>query len=321
MTLYLTSSSLERVNACPGSLVIGGYPDQGIEAENGTRNHVKAEMGDLHPKLKALMDVGEPFIKREAAFVLDTKARRVRSCEGFRAYGHLSPHEIGTSPDWIGRTSDWGVRIIDFKSRKRVTHPRENLQIITQAVAVFETYGCNFVEAGLGYLDDGYYDSYEFSRFELPGMWAKLEEIVRKANAAKATQLQTGEHCQYCRALMVCPAQKQALTVLMTDGEAMEAAVATMPDAQVAKIHTTLLAAEKLLSRVDKAIRARARAAPVDLGNGKELRLVECTRNGFDADLAKEDLKKAGQDLAKYIKTSSYDQIRTVTKQGIAKKE
>lgn len=313
--MRLTSSSLERVDACPASVVLGGYPDQGIEAEHGKRNHVDAENGEVHPELKTLMDT-MAAVEQETAFVVDTKHRRVVRTGKARRYGYMQKHDIGTTPDWIGVIADKPshVRIIDFKSRRRVTHPRENLQIITQAVAVFETYGCNYVEAGLGYLDNGFYDSYEFSRFELPGMWARLEEVVRKANSAKPTQLQTGSHCEYCPSLLVCPAQRQAMQALVKDGDAIETALETMPAEKVASVYTQLIAAEKILERVRKAATRRIKREPIDMPNGKVLRMVESSTKKTDWEGLAFELEQHGKTLNDFQSRTFFTKLMITNK-------
>jgi len=304
---WQTSSNLERVDTCPASVVLPGVPHQGIEADHGTRNHDKAEHGMLPTKLAALVDECTDQA-REIAYVLDVKLRKVvRVRESARDYGELAKWEIGTTPDFIGRLNATTYRVRDWKSSKLVTTPRQNPQLISQALAVFSYFGAAVVDAGFGYLSHDMDDACTWTAFEVPELWDRLERILVRGHNAKPDQLKTSSQCDYCRCLTTCPAKSAEVKSLATTfGVDIEASIDAMPAEQVGELYVKLKTFEKLVGRADEAVKARARREPLPLGGGKILRLIECEgRKSLDRERVAEFIASHGEDIDSFQKVGN----------------
>lgn len=307
---WRTSSNLERVEICPGSVVIPGYSHSGVESAQGTRNHDKAERGDLPPRLKTLT-LECSNAEREVSFVLDVKKRAVvRSSPRARDYGELADWELGTTPDFFGELAQlraWRVR--DWKSRKIVTTPKQNPQIISQALAIFAAKGAAIVDAGLGYLANDQDDPYTFTVFDVPDMWRRLELILTLGHRAKPEQIHESEQCTYCHCLTTCPAKRAALVQL---GVEMPTDLDHMPAEKIGQMHNMIVSLEKIIDRAKELVKARARREPIPVGGGKVLQLVESSRRSLDQDRMRAFIEESGADVKEFEKVTTYMQLREV---------
>lgn len=306
----LTSSMLERADACPASLVLPSYPHSGPEAARGTRNHAKAENHEtLPPTLYALVNELHNW-RVEVPYVLDVKSRTARQCEGgARSYGELGEWDIGTTPDVIGVVRDRHWRVRDWKSRKLVTVPRDNLQVISQALAIFTVHGAHSVDAGIGYLSSGEDDPHTFTAFDVPDMWERMRKLVERARAARPDQIREGDHCTYCPALTTCPAKRALATAFGVD---IEATIDGLPIEAVGALRAKVESFKKLIDRADGAIKARAAREPIPLGGGKVLRLVESHRTSLNQELVKAYLVERGEDVTQFEKRSEFTMLKEV---------
>jgi len=306
----LTSSMLERASECPASLVLPQYPHTGIEAAHGTKNHAKAEKELPFGLSHLVADLTER--ENEAAYVLDVKNETARKCEpGARNYGELDEWEIGTTPDLVGRIAGSHWRVRDWKSRKLVTVPRDNLQVISQVLAVFSVHRAAVVDAGIGYLSSGEDDPHTFSAFDVGDLWAKLRRVVQRAVGATPDQIREGDWCTYCPALSACPAKKALATAFGVD---IEGTIDGLPIEAVGVLRAKVESFKRLIDRADEAIKARAKRGPIPLGGGKVLRLVECAgRKSLDQDKVKAFLIANGEDVENYMKRGNdFPQLKEV---------
>lgn len=308
---WRTSSNLERVEICPASVVLPGYPHSGVDSAYGTKNHDKAERGDLPPRLLAMtLECVPETVRREVSIVLDVKRRVVaRVSDGARKYGELAEWEIGTTPDFFGELSPKRWRVRDWKSRQLVTTPSQNPQIISQALAIFATREAAIVDAGLGYLAHDTEDAHTFTVFDVPSMWDRLERILTRGNGAKPDQIHESGQCNYCRALTVCPAKRAAIVQL---GIELPTDLDHVPIEKVGEFHNALIAVEKIVERGRELVSARAKREPVPVGGGKVLQLVESSRRSLDAERTKAFIVEQGREVKDFEKVSTFTQLRTV---------
>lgn len=299
----LSASGLERVEHCPASVVLPQMPHTGDDALQGTHNHVEAET-TTPEKLRHLVE-GLTDIERETSYVLDTASRTVTKTGTNRNYGERGPDTIGVTLDVAGRFDRDTWRVIDWKSRKRVTHARENVQLITQALAIFVEHKATFVEVCIGYLDNGEVDTHTWSIYDIPAMWVKLRRIVERAKAATVEQVHSGPWCDYCPALVSCPRQR-ALAVSFGMPEDLDA----MPPEKVGELYAIIGPLEKRIDQAKKLINNYARRRPVPLPDGKELALVECTRQNIDGKAAIARLEEHGIFTGDLRGTTTFTQLR-----------
>lgn len=314
----ITASALERVAECAASVALPQTPYTGPEAVRGTDNHEQAEAGVLHPRLARF--VGELHdLQHEVSFVLDTKARTVRTSGVRRAYGHLSPHEIGTTPDVIGvcggDKGDVAVAL-DYKSHRRVTRAERNWQVRSHALAASSLLGGEIkrVWAGIGYLDTGDLDIAEFSPVSLGAAWVDLHEVcdrVERVRHLPVEQLtpRRGPWCEYCPALLSCPAQKTALASFMRQADISEAVANATPE-QIDELRTMLRTFEQLSKQATDALRMRVAREPIPLPNGKVLRLIEITQSRLSTGKMQARLSELGENLDDYKISSTYTKLQ-----------
>lgn len=275
----LSASKVERVANCTASAILPSYPHTGKLAIAGTERH--ADIEEERTPLPG--DLELPGMEHEVAYLIDPRQRTVvRIGAGMpRKYGVGRPwYTVGTTLD-IEHVEPERALAVDVKSRKRVTAARRNWQVRLQALALYETYK-RPVTSGLLYLDNGEKDFHDFSRFDHAATWTDLDAVIAGIEAAigKTPKPHIGPWCEYCTAVLVCPAVNQALMGMMEmklkcDGTDEFEGV---PAADVAKLHPTLKAIKAKYERMWQALRFRAKIEDLPLGNGRHLRMVEDKR-------------------------------------------
>lgn len=299
----LSASGLERVEACPASVALPQMPHTSEDALQGTHNHVEAET-TTPEKLRHLVD-GLSEVERETSYVLDTRRRTSKLTGRNREYGERGPDTVGVTLDVAGRVDMDAWRVIDWKSRKRVTHARDNIQLVCQALAIFQQHNAVFVEVCIGYLDNGEVDKHTFSVFDRPAMWDRLRRIVAKAKEAKPTDVHSGPWCDYCPALVSCPRQRALATSF-----GMPDDLESMTPEKVGELYAILGPLEKRIDQAKKLVNNYARSRPVPLPDGKELALVECHRSNVDGKAAIARLQEHGLFTGDLTGTTTFTQLR-----------
>lgn len=316
--MNISSSQLERLDACPASAALKSYPHQHIGAVIGTENHAKAEAGEsLHEKIKAYVD-GLSSVEWERLFIIDTSARSVESLPvgQSRTGRDLGPSQISVRMDVMAN----GVTL-DLKSRKRVTAASRNLQVKAQAV-VAATIQQQPVRAGIGYLDNGWIDMASFGPIEIAAAWADLRSVCAKVEKVRRLPLadltfQRGEHCETCNAILVCPAQTVALQTfrerIPATDEEITALVSSMPDEEIVSLLETWKQVSRRGEQFEAAVRMRAEVAPIKDGHGKQYEMRECKgRPSTDWQGLEEFVSSHGRSLSDFQTRNSYKKLMKV---------
>lgn len=299
----LSASGLERVEHCPASVVLPQMPHTGEDALAGTHNHVEAET-TTPEKLRHLV-AGLTDVERETSYVLDTHKRTSNLTGHNREYGERGPDTVGVTLDVAGRLPNNIWRVIDWKTRKRVTHARDNIQLVCQALAIFYAHNAFEVEVAIGYLDNGEVDRHTWSLYDIPAMWDRVRRIVQRAKDAQPDQVHSGPWCDYCPALVSCPRQR-ALATSFGMPEDLE----SMSPEKVGELYAILGPLEKRIDQAKKLVNNYARSRPVPLPDGKELALVECTRSNVDGKGAIARLEEHGLFTGDLRGTTTFTQLR-----------
>lgn len=286
--MSLSSSSLERVAACPASTRLPQHRFTGDDAKYGTRNHDEVEAGTK--QVRALE--GVTISETEPSYVIDVKKRTVTQTGHHRQYGELGEWQIGTTPDLVGLRSDNTLIVRDYKSRKRVESAATNLQVRTQVLAVATVAKASSVNAGLIYLNDGEEDLADFGLVDFSAIWADLTSICQRIDEIKSLPLEqlkfnAGSHCTYCDGLLVCPTQRAMVKVFSSQTEVLTqedltAKFMAMTDEQIEIADDQIHIIDRMLEMAKSARFARLEVGPVKLKGGKYLKLVSSSNKRTD---------------------------------------
>lgn len=166
--------------------------------------------------------------------------------------------------------------------------------------------------AGLVYLDNWEQDVVPFDLFELDNIATEVAAIMTAATNVEVTQQpHLGPWCEYCPAQVECPSKSRQLVSVVKLLRSDEAeAISAMPDEKVGDLYAQLATFEDRVKLAMKIIRDRARRYPIPVGNGKELRAIECESQKVDMGKCESLLKQNGIPVPVY--TSSYVQVRIV---------
>lgn len=236
----LSASGSHRWMACPGSIrMCEGVPKKSsIYADEGTAYHMLGEMTLKSPSRQASSFLGMSLGVHDHKFVVDEEMVETVQVyvdavvEALMAAGKgaelriehkfdldwLYPGLFGTNDALVGEA--YGVlHIFDLKAGRGVAVEAErNSQLMYYALGA--AYGDDYVEAELIIVQPrAIHPDGPTRRWKIPTTdlmrWAR--EVLLPA--AKATEdpnapLAVGDHCRFCDALAICPAQHEhALTV------------------------------------------------------------------------------------------------------------
>jgi hypothetical protein len=322
-----SGSSLERAVNCPAAFALPRAGHTGEAAIRGTENHDKIEGGlSLGGDLSHLPDVvrkamdGALSVDVEVAFAIDIEKETVRVIGQRlgRNYGPLTDSEIPLTLDAI-ITKRSGVEVWDWKSRKRVTASKHNLQLRAGAVAVMKTRGVSEVLAALGYLDNSESDEATVDSFDEAAFFADMRAAMNKIGAARTLvasggtpEVHSGPWCDYCPAMAYCPAHTRLALNMLGELEDIKGKVAFMTVEQVSKAWDIKKRLESMLETVDESLRLRISQEFIPRANGKRLALVDCKRTSDDTKRMKDRLVELGEDLNAYRRTVEYTQVKEI---------
>jgi hypothetical protein len=322
-----TASTLERDSKCPANRALPVVQRTTEEAIGGTANHTKIEGGlevggDIShlPRVVQSAMEGATAVHVEAAFAINVDTGFVRFI-GYsigRNYGPLSTKEIALTVDAIIIRPD-GTWVWDWKSRKRVTSAKENLQLRAGGVAVLKWLGLSSVNVALGYLDDGEKDEATVDVFDAEAFFEAMQAMHRRiglareaVEAGRPPMVHQGSWCDYCPALPYCPAHARLALTMIAELDHINNQIAMWTPEQAGLAWTKVKQIQSLAERVEESIKLRARQSVVPLPGGKRLALVPSSRTSPDGKRALAKLQELGVDTSDYQKTSYFDVVREV---------
>jgi hypothetical protein len=219
----------------------------------------------------------------------------------------LRPNEIPGTIDVLGLSADGEATIpADYKTGwSRVTRARDNLQLGFAAVASTEVYGRARADGAILYVREDaepYFDVARLETFELVSMKERIVDVgrrimrARKAFAThdpdtgevnKKPRLVVGKHCRYCPVLMVCPANGALARRFMADARdtTEDLKKGLVDNAAAALLYRRLVALKAAVDNVLGIVHARAKNAPISLGNGLVLGEVVTMKDSLNPDV------------------------------------
>lgn len=213
----------------------------------------------------------------------------------YEQHGADRSMEITGSADFVGQRDAETLVVLDYKSGRR-TAAEQSWQLRWLAMVFAELYGARKVVAGLGFLRGSriFWDWVELDALSFAATRAAMRRMVNAimtATKAEQPMLREGSYCFFCPAWKRCAA-KVGLIREMGNGIAIEGQTLTglvelpagqrlneeglreVNDAVVASLFLKVERWEAALKRVRAEAEAYAARRPIDLGDGRTLRLA-----------------------------------------------
>lgn len=226
-----SSSSLERLELCPGSLAQSfGIEGNTDASERGTRLHGYMEELFKTGTITGFISDDDVAVVTDTfdkllGFIGDTFNRDGTTAGGGRWYSEVkvkvpSPNadEAGTLDLFIDY-EDHGV-LIDFKFGGHfVQHPKWNPQMRDYTVGCWDRFGRKPIDVAVIQPSAGDYalNGYTFDPTEYDALRETNYAIRHDAYSAKADALYPGPACTFCAAKNTCPARQLAFARMAKD--------------------------------------------------------------------------------------------------------
>lgn len=314
--MKITGSALERLERCPASGVLRGANSTTEASLIGTANHLREELaidgdGEMSPVVRKAVEDSD-IRQTEVAYAINLVSGSVRilGLKLGRNYGTLGQDEIALTVDLVCLDTR---AVWDWKSRKRVTHVRDNPQLLAAAYAAATANGWDSVHVGIGYLNDNESDEATLDSLDIAAILPRLQRIragIARAKEDVEAKLATGPWCDYCPSFAWCPAQTRLARAMAGELDDMLGQVAMWTPEQCGVSWERLKRIEDIADRVKAAVRTRVKREFIPLPDGKRLAMVESSRTSPDAKAMAARLRELGEDPDKYTKTSRFTAMR-----------
>jgi len=274
----------------------------GEPADRGHAIHLFLENGTVTPGYEA--DCGEVDVDaarpkshgidlREPTYVFDPATRAVRHLGS-----SLGRNYSACPKGWIPITLDrvWvkadGVYVVDDYKTGREAPDVETLQLALGAYCVSRIYDVDEVEVNIVHLDgsDVYRNSRAYDSIDMADIARRVSDIARRVERDRAIvaaggvpDVRTGPQCRYCAAKGSCPSTTALARHVLSDGEAVLAAVTAMGPVQVGEAWERLQRAKLFVEALERALKFRVETdGAVPLPNGKTLKPINVVRRSID---------------------------------------
>lgn len=298
-----SGSQLKRALACPASLHLPQVTLPPSEAAGrGTWIHRYLELlytgHSQADALKVLSEGCPPEIVDECQSIVlpslptvqwecekaiaydisDRTARWLGNSIG-RNYGELGTFEVPLTLDMTAVTADC-VYVLDWKTgHAELGPPREHPQLLAGALAMAKLHDRHHARVAFGYVrQNGEIHVTEWAEldiFDLEDFGETLRDLQMRSASVAATIAQgktpdvtMGGHCDYCPAFHSCPGQTSLVRSI--PGLAKNDS-GSLTRGQMGEAWVKIRSARKLLSQMERTIRAEAAREPIPLPNGKTL--------------------------------------------------
>lgn len=291
-----TASSLWLAELCPASHVLPQVRAKSAGQAFGSAVHKYAELAPQVGKDEALAAIPEemrercgeldpallPVGNREVPIEYDLEHGEARLLDVTdRAYPNRDGCVYGTIDVLqIQRQSVW-----DYKSGWPGP-ANESLQLA--ALGLFAARALRWDEVTVGHLRiNGELLRLDFHLvigIELAAAHARIKSILARYEAARSQEIPDvypGNHCAMCPAMPACPATT-AMIRQVSEAMAEESRIAAMVEADPVGAWTFLERAGDALDRLRSELKRRASMTPIDLGNGKQLRILDVEKKTID---------------------------------------
>jgi len=276
----ISSSKLELVAVCPGSITLpwrdspNAYSEAGNERHAGDEEAINA--GDIPEEYESRWP-GLTW-RAEVAYVYDisTDTSRFVGCGIGRDYGERGPFEVPGTIDAEGRGPGVLV-VVDRKGFERQEPAARHRQVRFLALAAARHQPADRITVAirpeLGPMDIDELDPV----FDLDVVAHEVKQLVldsarvrTEAKHGKAPVFVTGRHCRWCPAFDDCPKQKELKALVVRDEEDPELALSTFVDDESAAEVLQLWKRIGILhKRIGERLYRHAAVRPIPVGPGR----------------------------------------------------
>jgi len=246
-----------------------------------------------------------------------------------RKYKDIDPAEFYGTSDVVGIFENH-VEIWDWKVGfgGHLTAPEHNLQLKFYALAAARAHGK--LEARVGLIkinEEGDITRLDHSLGELDLLMVESELRDIATNVRKAQRQQVdrgvpdvveGPHCKNCPAQLHCPARLGLLQKVF--GLDVQTIAKTLSTKAKAEAYQKASAIRDIAEQIIKAVKDSVHEEPVDIGNGRTLKLVNVQNKVIDSDANKviDALKEEfGDEVARNVVFNSLDLTQTAIKKAL----
>jgi hypothetical protein len=242
-----------------------------------------------------------------------------------RAYPPVASTVMVGTIDLVAVSADGETAVVvDYKTGSRpVTRAANNPQLLFAAVCAARVLGKSSALAGVCYVaEDGTprYDWAELDGFALDEAAMRLTTLGQRILSARETKeftLHLGEHCRYCPALHVCPAQLGMVRqMVLSPRDGLEELSRLFTPEKAAEAYQRIKGVKEAVKRAEAALYAYAATTSFPLGDGYALGMTESTRETVDGGVARDVLaSRYGQDIAD--KAVTYETSKAAIKRAL----
>lgn len=251
-------SALARRIACPASSrleAISPPSEGGEDAHEGTRLH-EAVAAALRGGVSTEPAVDECLAYAHSTGNMDEARVYVEELVSVHAEdgAELTRGTADLILAWPG-----SIHVVDWKfGRGEVAKAGDNPQLLAYVLGAEEFLRAEALPITAHVMQPllGKCSSYTYSPAERPALRQALADALAACEDPRA-QCAIGKHCKYCRAMLLCPAQRAELAIV---AEHLQPEPACLDDAQIDRFLTLLPNFERLAHEVEEEARKRIRA-------------------------------------------------------------
>lgn len=276
----ISSSKLDLVSECPGSLTLPWRDEPTVYSEAGTERHAGDELainaGDVPEEYESRWPGLE--WRAESAYVYDISSD-TSTHRGYgigRRYGAVGPFEVPGTIDAEGRGPGILV-VVDRKGHEIQAPAGQHRQARFLALAAARHQPADriivAIRPELGPMDVAELDPV----FDLDVIAHDIKQLVIQsarvrsdARAGKPVGFRPGRHCRWCPAFASCPKQSELQALVKLEDDHPDLALQTFVDDETAAdVYELYKRIGILYKRIGQQLYAHAAVRPIPLASGK----------------------------------------------------
>lgn len=276
----ISSSKLDLVSECEGSLTLPWRDEPTVYSEAGTERHAGDELainaGDVPEEYESRWP-GLTW-RAESAYVYDISSD-TSTHRGYgigRRYGDVGPFEVPGTIDAEGRGPGVLV-VVDRKGFEEQSPAAVHRQVRFLALAASRHQPAGRIvvairpEVGpmdVAELDPGF--DLDVIAHDIKQLVIQSARVRSDARSGKPVEFRTGRHCRWCPAFAACPKQAELQALVKLEDDHPDLALQTFVDDETAAdVYELYKRIGILHKRIGQQLYAHAAVRPIPLASGK----------------------------------------------------